>query len=354
MVDFQRILIIKMSALGDIVHALPSLAALRLLFPRATISWLVEPQFAALLPGPPYIDDVIVFRKNALRKMALREKARYLWNLRGELHARRFDLVLDLQGLLKSTLIALLSGCRRRYGYCEMREGSFLFTRPIRGPHARGHVIERYRDVVRFLGPVPDEVTFPLPDFSAPRARLAADLASMGLRSPLALLFPGAGWESKLWPLQKYAVLAQSLAADGLSVAIGGTAGDGPLAQGIIRLCPPPVPADLTGKTDLAGLMALTSLASVCLGADTGPLHLAAAAGTPTVSLFGPSSGERAGTYGPLGRYVSTPAPCSPCFKRRCPGQFVCMDQVGVGQVLDKCREVLALVGPKPLGPPQS
>ncbi|MDR0354927.1 MAG: glycosyltransferase family 9 protein [Deltaproteobacteria bacterium] len=341
MVEYKRILVIKMSALGDIIHALPSLAALRELFPAAKISWLVEPQFASILPGRPYVDELIVFYKNDLKKKSLPKKISYLAELRRELHSRRFDLTLDLQGLMKSSLIALLSGCRRRLGYCEMREGSFLVSRPVYGPNRDGHVIERYRDVIRSLGPISEEVAFPLPDFSEPRREMEELVSSLGLRPPLALLFPGAGWASKLWPAEKYAELARKLSAMGVSAAIGGSRAEGGLAKAIQDQAPELKMPDLTGKTDILGLMGLVSLAAVCVGADTGPLHIAAAAGAPTVSLFGPSSGQRAGTFGPLSRYVASSASCSPCFKRNCPKTFVCMDAIDTDEVFAACREVL-------------
>jgi heptosyltransferase-1/heptosyltransferase-2 len=339
-----------MSALGDIVHALPSLYALRSLFPEAEVDWVVEPRFAGLLPGPPWIDRLALFRKSEIKALPLAGKLAALRDFRRELKGRRYELVLDLQGLMKSTLVALLSGGGRRLGYCEMREGSFLFTRAVKGRFRKGHVIQRYLDVVRSLGPIPDEIRFPLPDCSREREDVRRELLALGAAGPLAVLFPGAGWGSKLWPAASYAALARALAREGLSVAVGGGAADGGLAREIAGLAGGLRTADLTGRTDLGRLMGLASLAAVCVGSDTGPLHLAAALGTPTVSLFGPSSGERAGTWGPLARYVATDAPCSPCFKRRCPRkEFVCMGRISPDAALAACRTVLSLAPPKSL-----
>jgi heptosyltransferase-1/heptosyltransferase-2 len=348
----RSILIVKTSALGDVIHALPTLYALRSLFPEARISWAVEPRFADLVPGPPWTDSLVLFRKAEMRAMTLRGKIVALGEMRREMLPMKFDLALDLQGLMKSTLIALLSGARRRLGYCEMREGSRLFTRAVKGPNRSGHVIQRYLDVARSLGPVPDEVRFPLPDCSQETGEMRRKLLAAGIRGPLALLFPGAGWESKLWPARLYAGLADSLAGLGMAVALGGGPGDGPLAREIAGLAAagPGSVRDLTGATDIRGLMGLTSLSSVCVGSDTGPLHLAAAQGTPTVSLFGPSSGERAGTWGDAARYVATDAPCSPCFKRRCPRKkFICMERVDPAEVLGRVRELVDLYPPKRL-----
>ncbi|MDR1657458.1 MAG: glycosyltransferase family 9 protein [Deltaproteobacteria bacterium] len=326
-----------MSALGDIIHALPSLHALRKLYPQAAIRWLVEPQFADILPGAPYIDEKIIFEKNSLKRLSGPKILKYLWELRRQLRSKHFDLVLDLQGLLKSSLIAVLSGCRNRLGYCEMREGSFFFTKPVYGPHAKGHVIERYRDVIRHLGPVSDQVVFPLPDHEKQKTGMRELLLGLGIQNKPALLFPGAGWASKLWPPENYARLARLLSESGFEVAIGGGPADASLALEVIQKARPLKLPNLTGRTNLTGLLGLVSLASVCVGSDTGPLHMAAAAGVPTVSLFGPSSGQRAGTYGPLGRYVATDADCAPCFKRVCPRDFICMTKIEPRQVFQNC-----------------
>ncbi|MDR2443882.1 MAG: glycosyltransferase family 9 protein [Deltaproteobacteria bacterium] len=342
--QYQNILIIKMSALGDIIHALPSLAALRELFPQAVVNWLVEPQFADILPGKPYIDEKIIFDKNNLKRLSFFKIPGRLWELRRILHSKKYDLVLDLQGLLKSTMIAVLSGCRNRLGYCEMREGSFLFTKPVNGPNAKGHIIQRYLDVIRYLGPISDEVVFPLPDYQAQKDKMRKLLLDYGVHSRPVLLFPGAGWASKLWPIENYAKLAKELSENGYQVALGGGKGDAPLTRAVMEKARPLKIPDLTGQTDLTGLLGLVSLASVCVGSDTGPLHLAAAAGIPTVSLFGPSSGQRAGTYGPLGSYVSSDADCSPCFKRVCPREFFCMERISPQMVLDSSLKAAKMV----------
>ncbi|MDR2386295.1 MAG: lipopolysaccharide heptosyltransferase II [Deltaproteobacteria bacterium] len=347
--DYKRILVIKMSAMGDIVHALPALYALRAIFPKAHISWLAEPQFKDLLPGPPYLDETIVFYKNDLKKKTLGGKIKYLWNLRKELRAHHFDLVIDLQGLMKSTLVGILSGCDERVGYWELREGSSFFTKPIMGPNAKGHIIERYLDVIRHFGPVSKQLHYPLPDFSAQKEKMALDLKTQGLSGPMAAIFPGASWETKRWPIEKYAALVNLLAQQGLNVIIGGGSADTSLAQEIIKLCAPLKLFDLSGQTDILRLMALVSLASLALGSDSGPLHLATATNTPTVSLFGPNNGQRTGAYGPLSRNISSKAPCSPCFKRKCPKTFVCMEQIEVEQVFQTSQELLALAPPKPI-----
>ncbi len=340
--QYSNILVIKMSSLGDVMHALPSLHALRSLYPAAKISWLVEPQFAGLLPGKPYIDEKIVFYKNDLKKKNLLEKFAYLKKLRTELHSRHFDLVIDLQGLLKSSLVALLSGCSNRIGYCEMREGSFLVTRAICGPNSKNHVVERYLDVIRYLGAKVDKAVFPLPDFAQQEARIKDILHQQGVTGKYAVFFPGSRWVTKEWPLERYAELAKKFVKEGVSVVIAGGPADREKGIKIKAGADCPQVVNLVGQTDMLDIAALVKNSCVCVGGDTGPLHVAAAAGAPTVTMFGPISSDRTRPYGELNTSIITTAPCSPCFKRTCPKTFICMDTISVDEVFSACLPHLA------------
>ena len=338
--SYKNILVIKMSALGDIIHALPTLHALRTLYPEARISWLVEPQFAAVLPDAPYIDEKIVFHKNTLKKQGFFQKLKHLRTLGKSLKSRHFDLVIDLQGLAKSSLIALLSGCKNRIGYCEMREGSAFISRPISGPHAKGHIVERYLDVARYLGATVEKGVFPLPpDFDETSVNTL--LAEGAIDGPYAVLFPGAGWLTKEWALDRYAQLAERLINEGIHVVVSGGPPDREKGEKIKDRVNSDRLLDIVGRTDILDIFTLTRKALFCVGGDTGPLHMADAVGTPTVSLFGPSSWERAHPYGDLNTVIRTTAACSPCFKRKCPKTFVCMDSITVDDVFEACRKHL-------------
>ncbi|MDU2183943.1 MAG: glycosyltransferase family 9 protein, partial [Negativicoccus succinicivorans] len=155
-----RILIIKMSSLGDIICALPALFALRKKYPHAHITWAVHHAFKDILPGTPYLDDKVVIDRNRLRQPS------YWRELHRELRERSFDLVLDLQMLAKSALVARLSGAKARYGYWEAREGSGLVSQPIVGAHQYGHITERLLDVVEYFGADIDRIAYPLCDIS--------------------------------------------------------------------------------------------------------------------------------------------------------------------------------------------
>ena len=153
-----------MSSLGDVLHTLPFVAELRERFPLARLTWLVHPQFSGFVPEPPMVDEVIYFDKVKFNKMSLREKWSCFKEMRALLHSRKFDLVIDMQGLFKSAVLAAVSGCDNRIGYCEMREGSGLISKAVTGVHAKDHVIERYLDVARYLGCTVNEIQFPMPD----------------------------------------------------------------------------------------------------------------------------------------------------------------------------------------------
>ena len=339
--EYKSILVIKMSSLGDVIHALPSLYELRNLYPNAKIYWLVEPQFAAILPEKPYIDEKIIFYKNDLKNKSFFEKISYLKALRKKLHSYNFDLVIDLQGLMKSTLIALLSGCNNRIGYAEMREGSFLFTKAIIGSHVKDHVVERYLDVLRYLGADIREPKFPLPDFEHEEQTMKDLLAKYGVTGTYAVFFPGTRWPTKEWPADNFAALAKKLADIGVFTVLAGAPAEEEKGKEITLLTKSDFVVDIIGKTSIVEIAGLIKNAALCLGGDTGPMHVAAAVGVPTISLFGPVSPDRTAAYGKKSVVIKTTASCAPCFKRICPKEFICMDLISVDSVYNVCERFL-------------
>ena len=199
---YQNILIIKMSSLGDVIHALPFAAALRETFPHSRISWLVHPQFSAFVPEPPIIDEVLYFDKKAFGKMGWGDKWKILRETRALLRGKKFDLVIDIQGLFKSAVMAWLTGCPNRIGYCEMREGSRLVSRPIVGAHAHDHVIERYLDVARYLGAKADKITYPMPALKEEGKTIRRRLMEAGMpdQENLPYVVPGPGGKPRGGP----------------------------------------------------------------------------------------------------------------------------------------------------------
>lgn len=318
-----------MSSLGDVIHTLPFSAELRKLYPKARISWLVHPQFSGFLPDPPTIDSIIYFDKVAFNKMGILQKIKFLRKFRQELHAEKFDLVIDMQGLFKSAIVAALTGCPNRIGYCEMREGSGLVSRAICGSHSEDHVIERYLDVARYLGADIKEIEFPLPDLTKEEQNVRKKLAEKRFDSHEYVVFvPGARWETKEWPPKHYAELADRITEDGTYVVLAG----GPDEKGKAALIEAAAETDkiidLTGQTSLKELAAVIKGCKVFISGDTGPLHFAAALKKPLIAMYGPTKADRTGPYGSdKATVIITPAPCAGCLKKHC-DDWHCMGDI--------------------------
>lgn len=319
------------------MHALPCAAALRELYPQAKITWIVHPQFSTFVPEPPVVDEVIYFDKKAFSKMSVGKKIKEIFRMRKLLRAKKFDLVLDLQGLFKSAVIAWLTGCGRRFGYNDMREGSGLISHPVHGANDKGHIVQQYLDVIRFLGSKVIEPVFPMPELLAEKQNmkhvLEKKFPSTGSEN-IVVLVPGAGWITKEWPETYFIELAQKLLAIGKRIVLAG--GPAEIAKNtlIAQALPQEAVLDLTGKTDLRELAALMANVGLCIGGDTGPVHIAAAMGCRIIALFGASSGHRAGPYGKKVTIISTTETCAPCFKRKCPLHKNCMQKITVAEVL--------------------
>ena len=292
MKQYKNILIIKMSSLGDVLHALPTLYTMRQNCPHARIVWAVHENFSAVLPGKPYIDDLIYIDKKKLKSLS------YIKDLRKRLHAYGFDLCLDLQGLAKSAIVAWCSGAKEKYGYWEMREGSFLVSKGLAGPHKQDHVIERYLDTVRVLGGTVDRVEFPLPSIAAEKETMRQRFAAAGLTGPYIAVVPGARWDVKEWPLAQWSEFLRRVTATGMAAVLLGSPAEAGKGRTICDSVGSPLVYDFTGQTNLRELMAAIAMSQVYLSADTGPLHIANAQKKELVALFGPTSPDRTGPYG--------------------------------------------------------
>ena len=338
---YKNILIIKMSALGDVIHAIPCADALRKLYPEARISWLVHPQFSAFVPEPPMVDEVIFFNKAEFNELSFSDKIKKLCSLRRELHAKKFDLVIDLQGLFKSAVIAWLTGCPNRIGYNDLREGSGFISKAIHGPNDKGHVIQQYLDVIRYLGSDVKEPVFPMPTLTSEKQQmrdlLLSEKPNINWQKTVALV-PGAGWVTKEWPTEHFVELARRLIADGNTVILAGGPAEVAKGEEIEHTLDSVMVINLIGKTKLRELAALMGIVSLCVGGDTGPVHIAAAMGRRIVALFGPSSGHRAGPYGKKVTIINSNEKCCPCFKRKCPINKNCMEKITVDEVYAACK----------------
>jgi len=302
-----KVAIVKLSSLGDVVHALPVAATLRARLPEARLTWIVERREAAVLVGHPALDEVVTVDTRGWRRSrspaALAGAAGALQELARHLAGARFDVALDLQGLIKSGILVALTRAPLRIGFhawsCREPLGALFTNRRVPRPHGV-HVVEQYLALAVALGIGEPVIDFRLP--SDPAAESNVDeffgISGMKPRNRVVVLNPGAGRPSKRWPAERFRALAARLASEvGAHVVVAWGPGEEALARTIagqsgsrVVLGPP---------TNLAQLIAVLRRASLLVAADTGPLHLAAALGTPCLGLYGPTDPSRNGPYGP-------------------------------------------------------
>jgi heptosyltransferase I len=335
-----RVLIIKPSAIGDVVHALPVLNLLRRKWPAAHTAWLVMPVAANLLEGHPQLDEVILFDRRQFSR-AWRSPRAMLALLRFTRSLRdRFDLVIDLQGLFRSGWLAGRTGAAARIGFANAREFAWAFyTRRFRIDTIEQHAIDRYLKLAAAVGCETEPVEFVFATTPEDRA-YAQTLAPNG--APYAVLMPGTNWPTKRWPIERFAAMVAPLRARfGLQSLIAGGPGDIELAREI------PGAIDLTGKTTLRQLTALLERADLVIANDSGPMHIAAALGRPLVTAFGPTNPIRTGPYRRDDSVIRLDIPCSPCYSRGCSHQS-CLQLLEIEPVLTLAEEQMARYGRSP------
>lgn len=337
---YRNILIVKLSAIGDVIHALPVSHALRQCFPQARITWVVERAAYDLLTNNPDIDEIILFDKPKFKSLSgfLQNAPQFIRLLR----QRQFDLALDLQGLLKSALISYFSGAKKRLVYQNTREGSRMFSQRVVGPNANGHVVDRYLDVVRALGCQVEQPVFQI-HISEKEAHAAqAVMAQAGLSGerPYVVLALGANWPNKIWPPGHFAILVDKLFAQQVIPVVVGGPGDRKLLDRLNQTAEIPA-VDLIGKTSLKQLAYVIRHATAFVGGDTGPMHLSAALGTPTIALMGPTDTNRNGPLGQGHIALVTERPCIGCWQRKCPKNLDCLAEISVDEVYRAIKKLL-------------
>ena len=334
-----RILLVKLSSFGDVLHALPTLEAVRAAYPRAHITWLVEAAYAPLLSGHPALNEVWVAPRLRPAEFWSGSNPATWRRLVQQLRARPFDLVVDVQGLLKSAVWVALAKSPRKVGYDKTRELSYLaLTERVKPFDPEAHAVWRYLNLAHYLGAPP----------TLPRFRLgldtAVDISALipgKADRPLAVLHPGARWTSKLWPPASWASLSEWFHGQGFQVAVTGSAADRELAAGLVRLSQAPL-LNLAGSTSLAQLAGILRKARLAVTTDTGAMHLAASLGTKVAALFGPTAPWRTGPFGEGHRVVRLGLSCSPCFKRQCPDPR-CLNDLTPAMVEAACEKILSV-----------
>jgi lipopolysaccharide heptosyltransferase I len=349
--DPSRILIIKPSAIGDVVHALPILNLVRKRWPAARIDWLVTPACAGLLENHPQLDEVILFDRkrfsNWWRSPRLfRELRRFTRGLRD----RNFDLVLDLQGLFRSGWLARKTKAPRRVGFANAREFAWVFyNQRVKVGTPEQHAISRYLKIAQAIGCGDAPVKFVFGTTDADRAHVrdllhsALSTRHSALLPPYAVILPGTNWETKRWPADKFAALIQPLKDRfGLATVLAGGGDALALADQI------PGAINLATKTTLNQLVALLQSAALVVANDSGPMHIAAALGRPLVTPFGPTNPIRTGPYNRPETVLRLGLPCSPCYSRTC-GHQSCLKWLDPDTVLNLASEQMgAPLNPEP------
>lgn len=334
-----RILLIKPSSLGDIVHTLPVVSALKEQWPGSHITWLVKRQWAELVERAEGVDRV--WPVDATVRSWVRESR--------ALRAERFDLAIDLQGLFRSAIVARCSGAPTRIGFANGREGSpWFYTQrvPVVSPDV--HAVDRYLSVAAALGvSLPDKprFRFRLLEEDMTAVRKLCQGKSLSVDKPWVAMNMGARWPTKRWPLTSFAAVVDQLygAHLGPVVMIGGS--EERLYTDKVRALTNSPFIDLSGEVPLRCLPALLSKATAMITNDSGPMHIAAALGVPVIALFGPTSAIRTGPYG-AGHHVLAGQPsCSPCFSRICrhDPEIECLRLIKPTQVVEVARPLLAV-----------
>lgn len=341
--DYKNILIIKLSAIGDVIHALPVASALKKNNPNARITWIVEKPAYDLLTNNPYIDEVIIFDKNKFKSFT--GLLKHGMDLSRKLHNYNFDLTIDLQGLFKSAAISLLSGAKDKLVYCNARELSYLIGKMVVGEYSEDHIVNRYLDVVRHLGVYIDKPNFEIniTDKEIEKAKAIALKAGLDITNPYVVLAPGTNWPNKCWPTSHYAVFSDMIFDNGMIPVVIGGSKDYSLYQEIVSKTQIP-PIDLIGKTNLKELAHIIKMSKAFIGGDTGPMHLAVAVDTPTIALFGPTDPNRNGPYGNNHKVLITPWECRGCWKRKCYKNIECLAGITPETVYKELVEFLNLL----------
>jgi heptosyltransferase-1 len=341
----SRFLLVRLGALGDIVHAIPVAAALSRAFPSARIDWLVSAKHRGLLDLVPVVD-----RRLAIRDRGDAGGGTSLVSAIRELRRNRYDVVFDLQGLLKSAVLARLSGAPRvigfSSGYLRERLARPFYTEvydPGGGgmydPGERSHVVQMNLGLLTTIGVAVAAPEFPIERIDTEIARALRERAG----GRYALVNPGAAWPNKRWPAARYGAVARAVdARHGLKTIVSWGPGEEPLAQEVVRESAGA--ALLSPRTSIVDLLALIRAATVMISGDTGPTHVAAALGTPIVGIYGPTRPSRNGPWAPLDITISRDDVCQCHHLRRCTRDRMCLLDVEAAEVLDAVERRLAAV----------
>jgi heptosyltransferase I len=379
--SFERILLIKLSAIGDVIHSVPLLNALRRRYPAARIDWLSKPTPAEFIRDLPAVDEVLVYGENQT------EVPQYNWEgithfvrlvrdrrfvaMLSRLRAARYDLVIDMQAQMRSGFVSMVTGAPIRIGFDRprkevwevegralppgtierawkgAREGSWLaYTHFVRLPTLAMHSVDRYLLVGDLLGFARQAPDFSIPIRAESERRIDALLQEHvgAMARPPIVMTPAALWETKRWQPEGFAAVARHFLERGYPVLLAGAPNEAEECRRIAAAAPGAVV--LAGLTSLPELSALIQRSAIMVTNDSGPMHLTTALGRPVVTMFGPTNPVWVGPYRRPDAVVSAGVACSPCYLRnlsRCPHDHACMEEIKPERVIGAIEAQLAL-----------
>ncbi len=343
----MRLLIIKLSSIGDVVHTLPALSALKSALPNTEIDWIVEESAGEILRGSKLIKNLYVVKNRGWSHSF--DKSREVTR---ELKKRNYDIVIDFQGLLKSALWVLASGGKRKIGFSNYREfSSFFLNEKLPAYDKNKHAVDRYLDLARYviegqgrkLGPI--KFDFPINDKT--KENVDKLLSGLGLEGKeFFVVAPVARWTTKMWKADSFAeVIKEVTTKYNLHCLVAGAPDDFEYCQDIANMVGSKA-ANICSKTSLKDFAQLAGMAKFSLTVDSGPMHISAAMGTPTIAVFGATSKERTGPYGEGNVVIRAGVSCSPCFSRVCLYEnkkeyMQCMEKITAEEVVSAINEVI-------------
>ena len=373
--DFRRILLIKLSAVGDVVHTIPVLNKLRRRYPSARIDWLVTPAIAELIRHHPAVTNVVLFGRQDWSTPWRPAALGRVGKLAAELRRARYDLIVDMHGQFRTAFFTLAAGAPVRIGFDRpraqvwrasertfpaeaykhawkgAREASWIaYTHRMAVPTLDVHAVDRYLSVGPMLGldDGPADFSFPVP--AAAVARVEALLRANGIAAGEGVLLcaPGTNWETKHWSAARFAEVARHFLARGWRMVLIGSERERAVCARVAAAAPGTV--DLCGQTTLPELAALVRRSGGAITNDSGPMHMAVALDRPVVSIFGPTDALWIGPYGRTGAVLRADLPCAPCYLRQlrhCRHGHACMGEITAQVVIERMEATLAAADPR-------
>jgi len=320
--DRKKILFIKPSSLGDLFHALPAFYLILSKYPNCKIDWLVNDNLANVLEYiKKDINRIILFDRKVLKS---KHPIRGLINFVKDIRREKYDYVIDLQGLMRSSLMTFVAKSKYKYGFkdCKEKISSIFYKQKIKVPESLFHAIEKNSYLISEVL----KCEYTVPDYKIPQVEnfyneATAILKNNGICSTKYITFaPGARWESKCWPPAFFAKVADCLynKIPEIKIAIIGAGCDDLIAEKIIDLCETAKPISLTGKTGLCSLIEVLRRAEVMLTNDSGPMHISAAFRVPVFALFGPTDPDKTGPFWQWSKVYQNETGCIKCLRREC------------------------------------